>query len=308
MVSFFIVIVFLLKCRYHSAQNSTSFPTSQPSKIPSAQPSIQPTSEPTRPTTSPTVQPTSQPSKQPSGEPSCQPSSVPSSCPSIRPTQNPICPSSQPTSKPSIPTSFPSSLPSLQPTVQPISFPTMQPTCKPSQPTAMPSTHPSLLSYDICLLIMEFVSAKRVCRLACVNTTFRAASQCMELWRHKYILRWPLKFDAKTPAGVKEKGSSQVARCPSCYPPLGKKTPMRRKPCPANCIFHNWQELYKVGLSYLPIDYSHYSWKEKAIATKKIVKGSSRSICDVVGCTVMLRNEECKQVRSRFALTQLIRQ
>jgi hypothetical protein len=123
--------------------------------------------------------------------------------------------------------------------------------------------HPSLLSYDICLLIMEFVSVKRVCRLACVNTVFRAASQCQELWRHKYILRWPLKFDLRTqgdPAPVakeKEKkelssSSYQVTRCPSCYPPLGKKILVKRKPCPANYVLHNWQQLYKVSPS-LPL-------------------------------------------------------
>jgi hypothetical protein len=176
------------------------------------------------------------------------------------------------------------------------------------------STHPTFLSYDICLLIMEFVSVKRVCRLACVNTVFRAASQCMELWKHKYILRWPLRFDLKTKsfpatataaAEEKEKSSSlcQPTRCPSCYPPLGKKIPVKRKPCPPNFVLHNWQQLYKVCLSPYPYSYhsSHLiSPKEKAIASRKCAAaggGSTvRSICEVVGCITMLRNEDCRQV------------
>jgi hypothetical protein len=68
-------------------------------------------------------------------------------------------------------------------------------------------------------------------------------------------------------------------------------------------VLHNWQQLYKVCLSPDPYSYhsSHLiSRKEKAIASRKYAAaggGSTvRSICEVVGCITMLRNEDCRQV------------
>lgn len=54
--------------------------------------------------------------------------------------------------------------------------------------------HRALITYDVIILIMSFLSVKRLCRLICVNKTLSDAGHCDQLWHQKYLLRWPIKF------------------------------------------------------------------------------------------------------------------
>jgi hypothetical protein len=54
--------------------------------------------------------------------------------------------------------------------------------------------HRALMTYDVIILIMSFLSSKRICRLMCVNKALAAAGRCPQLWHEKYSLRWPLTF------------------------------------------------------------------------------------------------------------------
>jgi hypothetical protein len=114
-------------------------------------------------------------------------------------------------------------------------------------------------SYDICVLIMEYVSVKRICRLACVNKSFYSASQCNELWKHKYCERWSILFEKESCKGVEkkresgkakqeEKGKAVNIHCPSCYPLKTKTNKVtKQKPCSSSHLIHNWAQLYKVS-------------------------------------------------------------
>ena len=56
------------------------------------------------------------------------------------------------------------------------------------------SAHRALMIHDVCVMIMSYLSVKRICRLTCTNTYFAAAGQNEQLWKQKYDKHGPLKF------------------------------------------------------------------------------------------------------------------
>lgn len=58
---------------------------------------------------------------------------------------------------------------------------------------------------ELCVLIMQYVSFKRVCRFACVSKSFYEASQHPIIWQALYIRRWPNTLCCKTSPVISEK-------------------------------------------------------------------------------------------------------
>jgi hypothetical protein len=133
-----------------------------------------------------------------------------------------------------------------------------------------------VFSYDICVVVMEYVSFKRVCRLACVNKQFALAATCPIVWARQYRARFDVLFDI-SPAPLKTKktkvnktkphnatvevGVEMTSKhpiewlCQHCFPPLPDTTLAHVAPqarakkttcCNGLAKKHNWLLLFQV--------------------------------------------------------------
>ena len=146
-----------------------------------------------------------------------------------------------------------------------------------------------VFAYDICVVVMEYVSFKRVCRLACVNKQFALAAACPLVWARKYKDKFgvplfdirpvpsvPTKHKVKTKNKQNEGVGVEVVQvpvsplvtkaqlpellCQHCYPSdptsLSVATTARSKQitcCDGLAKQHNWLHLFQV----IPISTDH---------------------------------------------------
>jgi hypothetical protein len=123
-------------------------------------------------------------------------------------------------------------------------------------------------SYDICVVVMEYVSYKRVCRLACVNKQFSLAAACSVVWERLYKKRFSFLLDITPPVltkkqrdaaaknGNKSGNNAAEPTCTYCNQsddktPDESKLPLVKKASHCNGIAkrHDWRALFKVCLN-----------------------------------------------------------
>ena len=183
----------------------------------------------------------------------------------------------------------------------------------PDKPSRRFSDINMVFSFDICVIIMGFISQKRVCRLACVNKQFSLAAACPLVWVRKYVVKYGSLFDMnpkaagnKTMSGGLSDEKVAGVSCHNCYPDASdQKTKRRHKAC-CNGLSnnHNWLKLYQVynaiimHCSLLNSAFPQDMMQHSRIAKKMQKRGlpSPSTVCPVVGCLHIYRTEKQKEV------------